>query len=78
MKTIFEVNIYDTEKADQFVKMFGKMNGSNFRTARMAKRRQGIIGNSFICCRKVRDQRSSEPANGAVKVGHWPKKAERN
>ena len=69
MRANFEVNIYDKEKADRFVKIFGKMNGSNFRPARMAKRRQGFIGSSFICCRKVRDQRSFEVANGAVKVG---------
>ena len=49
--------------------IFGKMNGSNMRPARMAKRRQGFIGSSFICCRKMRDQRSFEVANGAVKVG---------
>ena len=48
------------------------MNGSNFPPARMAKRRQGFIGSSFICCRKVKDQRSSEVTNGAVKGGHWP------
>ena len=81
MRANFEVNIYDKEKADRFVKIFGKMNGSNFRPARMAKRRQGFIGCSFICCRKVRDQRSFEVANGAV-IGwpddHWPRKAERN
>ena len=40
----------DKEKADRFVKIFGKMNGSNFRPARMAKRRQGFIASSFICC----------------------------
>ena len=63
------MNIYDKEKADRFVKIFGKMNGSNVQPARMAKRRQGFIGSSFICCRKMRDQRSFEVANGAVKVG---------
>ena len=78
LRANFEVNIYDKEKADRFVKIFGKMNGSNFRPARMAKRRQGFIGSSFICCRKVRDKRSSEVANGPVNVGHWPRKAERN
>ena len=30
-KAYFEVNICDKEKADEFVKIFGKINGSNFR-----------------------------------------------
>ena len=30
-KAYFEVNICDKEKAYEFVKIFGKMNGSNFR-----------------------------------------------
>ena len=51
----FEVNICDKEKADEFVKIFGKMNGSGFQPDKKAKRRQGFIGSSFVCWRKVRD-----------------------
>ena len=61
--------MYDKEKANKFVKIFGKMNGLGFQPDKKAKRRQGFIGSSFVCCRKVRDQRSSEVANGAGKVG---------
>ena len=55
--------------ANEFVNIFGKINGSDFRLARKAKRRWGFIGSSFVCCRKVREQQSSEVANGAGKVG---------
>ena len=73
-KAYFEVNICDKEKADEFVRIFGKMNGSDFRPARKPKRRQGFISSSFVCCRKVRDQRSSQIANGAGKVGQGRRK----
>ena len=33
----FEVNICDKEKADEFVKIFGKTNGSDFRPAERQK-----------------------------------------
>ena len=52
-KASFEVNICD--KADEFVEIFGKMNGSGFQPDKRAKLRQGFISNSFVCCRKVRD-----------------------
>ena len=54
-KAYFEVNICDKEKADKFVKIFGKMNGSGFQPDKKAKRRQGSIGSSFVFGRKVRD-----------------------
>ena len=54
-KAYFEVNICDKEKADEFVKIFGKMNGLGFQPDKKAKRRQGFIGSSFVCWRKVRD-----------------------
>ena len=54
-KAYFEVNICDKEKADEFVKIFGKMNGLGFQPDKKAKRRQGFIGSSFVCCRKARD-----------------------
>ena len=47
-KAYFEVNICDKEKADEFVKIFGKMNGSGFQPDKKAKRRQGFIGSSFV------------------------------
>jgi len=56
------------------VNIFGKMNGSDFPPARKAKRKHGFIGSSCVCCRKVRDQRSSEVANGAGKVGQGRRK----
>ena len=37
-KTYFGVNICDKEKADQFVKIFGKVNGSSFQLDKKAKR----------------------------------------
>ena len=45
----FEVNICDEEKADEFVKIFGKMNGLGFQLDKKAKRRQGFNGSSFVC-----------------------------
>ena len=48
-KAYFEVNICDKEKADEFVKIFGKMNGLGFQPDKKAKRRQGFIGSSFVC-----------------------------
>ena len=48
----FEVNICDKEMADEFVKIFGKMNGSGFQPDKNAKRRQGFISSSFVICRK--------------------------
>ena len=42
--------------------IFGKINGLDLRVVRKAKRRQGSIGSSFVCCRKVKEQRSSEIA----------------
>ena len=36
-KTYFGVNICDKEKADQFVKIFGKVNGSSFQLDKKAK-----------------------------------------
>ena len=53
----FEVNICDKEKADQFVKIFGKMNGSGFQRDKNAKRRQGFISSSFVICRKGKELR---------------------
>ena len=48
-KAYFEVNICDKEKAEEFVKIFGKMNGLGFQPDKKAKRRQGFIGSSFVC-----------------------------
>ena len=48
-KAYFEVNIFDKEKADEFVKIFGKLNGLGFQPDKKAKRRQGFIGSSFVC-----------------------------
>ena len=49
-KAYFEVNICDKEKADEFVKIFGKMNGSDFQPDKNAKRRQGFISSSLVYC----------------------------
>ena len=56
-KAYFEVNICDKEKADEFVKIFGKMNGSGFQPDKNAKRRQGFISSSFIISRKGKELR---------------------
>ena len=56
-KAYFEVNICDKEKADEFVKIFGKMNGSGFQPDKNAKRRQGFISSSFVICRKGKEFR---------------------
>ena len=56
-KAYFEVNICDKEKADEFVKIFGKMNGSGFQPDKNAKRRQGFISSSFVICRKGKELR---------------------
>ena len=48
-KAYFEVNICGKEKAEEFVKIFGKMNGLGFQPDKKAKRRQGFIGSSFVC-----------------------------
>ena len=53
----FEVNICDKEKADEFVKIFGKMNGSGFQPDKKAKRRQGFISSSFVIFRKGKELR---------------------
>ena len=53
----FEVNICDKEKADEFVKIFGKMNESGFLRDKRAKRRQGFISSSFFICRKGKELR---------------------
>ena len=39
-KAYFEVNICDKEKADEFVKIFEKMNGLGLQPDKKAKRRQ--------------------------------------
>ena len=51
-KAYFEVNICDKEKADEFVKIFGKINGSGFQLDKKAKRRQDFISSIFVDCRK--------------------------
>ena len=51
-KAYFEVNICDREKADEFVKIFGKINGSGFQPVKKAKRRQDFISSIFVDCRK--------------------------
>ena len=38
------------------------------------KKRKGFISSSSVCCRKVKDQRSSEVKNGAGKVGQGRRK----
>ena len=68
LKANFVVNICDKDQAEEFVKKFGKVNGSNFRQPRKASRRRGFFGTRFVCCRKVKDQRSSKVADG-VGVG---------
>ena len=56
-KAYFEVNICDKEKADEFVKIFGKMNGSGFQLDKNAKRRHAFISSSFVIRRKGKELR---------------------
>ena len=56
-KAYFEVNICDKEKADEFVKIFGKRNGSGFQPDKNAKRRQAFISSSFVIRRKGKELR---------------------
>ena len=60
MKANFEVNIYDKEKADEFVKIFGKINGSGFQLDKKAKRRQDFISSIFVDCRKGKVDQGGE------------------
>ena len=64
LKANFVVNICDKDHAEEIVKNFGKVNGSNFRQPRKANRRQSFFGTRFVCCRKKKDQRSSKVADG--------------
>ena len=74
LKANFEVNIFYKEKADKFMNIFGEKNVSDFR-GQKGKKKRGLHRQQFRC-RKVRDQQSSEEANGAVKVGQERQKGE--
>ena len=71
-KASFEVNICDKEKADEFVEIFGKMNGLGFQ--QKGKKKTGFISRSFACCIKVREQRTYGYTYGAGKVGQGRRK----
>ena len=45
-------DICDKEKADEFVKIFGKMNGLGFQPDKNAKRRQGFNWQQFCLLKK--------------------------